>query len=90
MIEMIERKSVVDQIEITHDGIVQVRIGLLIVDGDKELSRKWHRTAFDPKVPNAATLQMYEVNTHLLSMGEMAVPQSEIDRIVAHAELAAK
>lgn len=83
-----ERKTVVDQIEITRAGMVQVRLALLIVDGEKEISSRYHRTAFDPRVENAAMIQMYAVNTHLLEMGEKPIPQEDIDRVMAHANTA--
>lgn len=88
---MIERKTIVDRIEITREGAMQVRIGLLLVDGDKELGCKWHRAMIqDPSAPNAVTLAMYEVNTHLVKMGEEPVGQEDIDKLVAHAALTTK
>lgn len=88
---MIERKTVLDQIEITRRGTVQVRIALLLVDNGVEIGCKYHRSAIEePSAPNAATLQMYEVNRHLVSMGELPVDQVDIDKIIAHTELVKK
>jgi hypothetical protein len=83
---MLERKSILDQIEITREGALQVRIGLLIVDGDKELSCKWHRFCLpaDADIPaDALAQQMAAVNTHLAAMGEAQVGQRCIDRMAA-------
>ena len=42
------RKAVVNQREITEDGIVQVRIAKQIVDDGEVISITWHRAAFPP------------------------------------------
>lgn len=85
---MIERKSTVDQIEITALGPVQIRIALQIVDGDQVLSSKWHRTLIEH--PSLAQAQMDAVNEHLTTqMGESAISQEDIDRIKAFCELSA-
>lgn len=78
---MIERKTVLDQIEITRGGRIQVRIGLLLIDGDDEIDRKWHRTAIEPN--SDAVLQMEAVNSHLDQMGRPPVSPEDIARIVA-------
>lgn len=77
---MLERKSIVDQIEITRVNTVQVRLALLIVDGSVEISSRWHRTSID--VAGAAEQQMLTVQDHLQSMGEALVSQADIDRVV--------
>lgn len=83
----IERKTIIDQIEITGGGEVRTRFGLLLVEGDKVLSVNYHRTIFDVGSPNCVALTMYSVNTHLVSMGEQPLPQEQIDRIAAHVAL---
>lgn len=45
---MIERQTIIDQIEVTRDCHVQIRFGLLVVEDGKEISSKWHRTAIEP------------------------------------------
>jgi hypothetical protein len=85
---MIERKSVVNQIEITLDNTVQVQIGLRIVDGGVVVNNRWHRTVLPKGIENGAQLQMNAVNEHLVSMGELPVSQADIDRIVAFNTLA--
>lgn len=43
----IEKKLEIDQIELKGDGSVSVRFNLLLVEGDKVLSAKYHRVAVD-------------------------------------------
>lgn len=80
----IERKTIIDQIEIGGNGDMRARFALLLVEGDKVLNTAYHRTSFPVGVPNGVTLQMYEVNTHLVSMGEQPLPQEQINRIIDH------
>lgn len=75
----IKRKTIIDQLELTRDNTVQVRLMLLLVEGDKVLSHKYHRTAIPVGVP--ACMQMAEVNTHLHEMGEERLPNKEVLRI---------
>jgi len=81
----IERKTVVDQIEITRDGSIGVRLGLLLVDGDKELSCKWHRTLIPLTV--LPEDQLAYVNDHLIEMGEDTLTQEEIADVAAYHSL---
>lgn len=82
---MIERKVVVDQIEIRRDGTTGVRVAVLLVEDDKEIDCKWHRTVID----GTATVQqqMDEVNRHLEFMGLPVVGQDEIDKIAEYDEV---
>jgi hypothetical protein len=45
---MIEKKTIIDQIEVTRDGIVQIRFALLVVEDGKEIASSWHRTSVAP------------------------------------------
>lgn len=83
---MLEKKTVVDRIEIDEDGNVGVRLGLLIVDGANELARKWHRTIIRNGASVAA--QMAAVNVHLGTMGENVVDAAAVARIAAIAAVA--
>lgn len=42
------KKTIIDQIEITRDGTIQVRLGLLNIDEDGEETSKWLRFAIHP------------------------------------------
>lgn len=76
---MIEKKTIVDKIEIARDGTMQIRLGLLIVEDGVELDCKWHRTAVEPGV--SVDNQMELCNAHLISMGRSPADTSEIKKI---------
>lgn len=76
---MIGKKTIVDQIEITRSGIVQVRIGFLILEDGVEIDCKWHRTLIEPGV--APEAQMGAVNDHLVEMGKLPVSSPDLDYI---------
>ncbi len=77
----IERKSIVDQIEITRGNVLQVRIALLLVDTETgvEVSSKWHRTSVE--LDGSPVAQMAAVNVHLNQMGEALIAQGDIDKV---------
>lgn len=60
---MITRQTVIDKIEVTRDGAVALRLGLLLVEDGHELDCKWHRTVIAP----AANIdeQVRAVNAHI-------------------------
>lgn len=78
---MIEKKTIIDQIEITRDGTLQIRMSLQIVEDGEVIDERWHRTSIPPGVEVDG--QMQAVNSHLSSMGRAALPQEEIDRVKA-------
>ena len=55
---MIEKKTVIDQIEITDSGHIGVRFGLLILEDGVEISRNWHRTMIEPGVDPVAVIDL--------------------------------
>lgn len=75
----IKRKTVVDQIEANRNGNIGIRLCLLLVDGNQELSSKYHRTIIDNSVTVEA--QMAAVNEHLASMGELPVGADDLAKI---------
>ena len=82
---MIEKKTLVDQIEITRSGILQIRFGLLIVEDGKELATQWHRTTIAPGVDVDA--QIAAVNVHLAQMAQAPCPVEETARVKAIAQV---
>lgn len=72
----LSRKTVVDQIEVRRDGTIQVRLGLLVMDGEAEIHCQWHRTAIEPG--GDVDEQIAAVNTHLESMGHLPVPDEDL------------
>lgn len=79
------KKTVVDQIEITRSGAIQVRLKKLMVDGDVEYDLGYHRTVIpfggDPDVAIGI------VNTNLEAMGVGSVPEEEMPRLRAVVKL---
>lgn len=45
---MIEKKTIIDQIEVTRTGHVQIRFGILLIEDGVEISCNWHRTTVEP------------------------------------------
>ncbi len=85
----IERKTVVDQIEITRDGTVRVRLGLLLVEDGKEIDCRWHRASVDENTDIDATFNM--VNEHLQQqLGCKPVEVEDVDRIKQYAGFTAE
>jgi len=41
---MIERQTVIDQLEVTRRGGYQIRLALTIVEDGEEIEKRWHRT----------------------------------------------
>ena len=64
---MIEKKTILDQIEIRASGIVQVRLLKQIVEDGRVLMQESHRTSIEPGCDVDA--QMAIVNLHLQAMG---------------------
>jgi hypothetical protein len=67
-----------------RNGGTQVRLALLLVEGDTAISSRYHRTSIPAGL--AAELQMAEVNSHLESMGEALVSDEDIQRIATFHE----
>jgi hypothetical protein len=80
---MIERKTLVEQPELHRSGLLMIKIAMLVVEGDSEISCNWHRTAVG--LDGDAQQQMDFVNAHLASMEPPMPPvsQEDIDFIVA-------
>ncbi len=75
----IEKKTIVDQIEITRDGTIQLRLGLLLVEDGVEIGCTYHRTAIPPGTDPAA--QLAAVDAHLTKMGKATLDTSEAKRV---------
>ena len=78
---MLKQQTVVDRIEILRDGVIQVRLTKEVVEytTGQVLAKNYHRTAFIPGLD--VDMQMKAVNEHLGSIGEVPVPDTQIDRI---------
>ena len=70
---MIEKQTVIDQIEIARSGHVQIRFGLLLVEDGVEIGCQWHRASVEPGGDVDATIAA--VNADITSRPELrAVP----------------
>lgn len=75
---MIERKTVLDQLEPNcQTGVLGVKIAFLLIEDGKELDRKWHRTSIPSYVDPEQ--QMAAVNEHLAAMDPPMPPVSQAD-----------
>lgn len=72
----------VNQIEITTNGTVQIRIKLSIIEGQNEISSKWHRSSFYPGCN--IDEQFSAINNHLIQMGYEAISIADIDKVKTH------
>jgi hypothetical protein len=82
---MIERKTIVDQIEVTRDGHIQLRFGLLLVEDGKEIDCKWHRTAIEPG--GDIERQIDAVNAHLVTLGHSPCAKDGLDDVFSIAKV---
>lgn len=82
---VIEKNTVVDQIEATRNGYVQVRFGLVLVEDGVETESKWHRTAIEPG--GSVDAQIAAVNLDLARSKYPGVALSDVDRIKAIAQV---
>lgn len=74
---MIQRKTVIEQPELHRSGVLQVKIALLLVEGESELACDWHRAAvgLDEDVQE----KMDSVNQDLTSREPPIPPVSQLD-----------
>jgi hypothetical protein len=75
----LERRTVIDQIEIRRDGTVQVRLAKQVVDGEDVLRSDYHRIGVEPGADLESHLPL--VNAHLTTLGEAVVEETEWDRV---------
>ncbi len=79
---MIEKKTILDQIEITRDGTIQVRLAILVLEDEEEISSAWHRTSIPPGTKPAD--QMAAVNIHLQQMKKETIKDfALVEKVVA-------
>jgi hypothetical protein len=82
---MIETETIVDQIMVTKSKVVQIRLGLLLVDGGKVIERKWHRTTILPG--DSVDADVAAVNTDLSRRSLSQIVAADIDSIKAIAQV---
>lgn len=82
---MIEEKTIVDQLEITRDRSIQVRLAFVILKDGAELGEpRWHRTVIAPG--ESTDDQLAAVNAHISQMGRESLPAADVSYIKSVAE----
>lgn len=79
----LEYKTVLDTITICRDGSMNVRLGLLIVDGAEEVNCNWHRYGVAPGEDPSAYLA--EVTNDIATKGYPPVDQQGMWMLTAAA-----
>lgn len=75
-----KHQTVLDQVEVTRDGTIQVRLTLEIVDdAGNVLASAYHRTMLPPG--HDINLQMDAVNAHLQRMGKAPVGLPDVAKL---------
>lgn len=80
-----EKRTVLDRIEIEADGTVFLRLLKQIVDGEV-LRSEPHRSVVYPSV--SVSDQIAAVNAHLAQMGWPEIPADDIRRLESHVKCA--
>ena len=75
----IEKRTIIDQIEITRNGVVRLRLDKQLVDGEKVLKSEYHRAGFEPGADLNIAIQT--INNHLVALGEVEVSPIEWERV---------
>lgn len=83
---MLEKRTILDQIEVTRDGVLQIRLCKQIVDGETVLASEYHRTSVPPD--GDCDAQFAAVNAHLVAMGCAAVSAEDWEQVSAIAAAA--
>lgn len=83
---MIEKRTIVEQVEVLGSGIIQVRLAFLLAEGNEVYARDVHRISIPPGTDVAA--QCAAVNRNLASLKKETITEADIAKIKAHAQLA--
>jgi hypothetical protein len=81
----IEKQTIIDQIEVTRNGTIQVRFGLLLVEDGKEIDCKWHRTTLPPGVDVDA--QLAAVDAHMAAMNKGRIDVARLPELKSIVQL---
>lgn len=82
---MLVERTIIDQIEICHDGVVRIRFAIQILKDGEIISNNWHRTAIPPEVPS--DLQLGAVQEDFRLNGKPLFDQKEFGRVKAFCQL---
>src|SRR5688500_8272401 len=78
MSELIQR-TIIDQIEFTRGGTVQLRLARQVVVNDTVLTSEYHRAALEPGTDLEAAIPI--IHEHLRQLGSAEVEPAEWDRL---------
>jgi hypothetical protein len=78
--------AVVNKVEITENGTIQVQIKKIFDDKGLKIDLGWHRTSLTPGTDCNAQLAL--VNTHLSQMGFVDISNADWQRVRDHAAVA--
>jgi hypothetical protein len=78
--------TILDQIEITSNGSLQVRFNKLMMNGDLVMASRYHRTSFFPgqDIDSQATV----VNNSIVREGWPSMTTADVQKIKDHAVVA--
>lgn len=82
----LQRRTIIDRIEILHSGHLQVRLAKQIVDGEAVQASEYHRFVVDPG--GDIEHQVAGVNVHLKALGAPAILESDLPQLHRHAAVA--
>lgn len=75
----LERRTIIDQIEIKRDATMNVRLAKQVVDGEEVVTSEYHRIAVEPGADLESRLPI--VNAHLAEMHAASVDEAEWERV---------
>lgn len=78
---MIEKKTVLDKIEIERDGTMQIRFAMLLVEDGVEIDSKWLRTSIAPT--NDPDIVLAQVRQFLVTQNKAAIETADEARLLA-------
>lgn len=82
----LEKRTVLDRIEVVSTGHVFVKLLKQVVDGSEILQSEPHRSGFDPLM--AVSYQVALINEHLAQMGWPPIDKADIAAVSSHAKVA--
>jgi hypothetical protein len=76
---MLSKQTVLNQIEVTENGILQLRFEFKVMDGDEKISGAWHRTALTPGVNIAAVVE--SLNQAFANMSKEPISTADVIKL---------
>lgn len=80
------KRTILDQVEVRWGGAIQLRFGKQIIDGEAVLTNEWHRAVLN--LEDDADARLADVSSHLQMLGYPAITAGDIARIKKFFDLA--